>query len=79
MVQLSSQQQEVVGLGEWVGRGSRLVLQSWRFVVVSLTLPDPGPCLEGLFLLPGTIPGLDAKIPEFSVPGKGDREKRLSL
>nr|XP_025710896.1 inhibitor of nuclear factor kappa-B kinase subunit epsilon isoform X8 [Callorhinus ursinus] len=51
------------------------MLQSWRFVVVWLTLPDLGPFLQALFLLPGTIPGLDAKNPEFSVPGRGNREK----
>lgn len=44
-----------------------------------MTLPDLGPCLQALFLLPGTIPGLDAKNPEFSVPGRGNREKGLSL
>lgn len=73
-----SQQQEVVGPGEWAGKGSRLMLQSWRFVVVWLTLPDLGPFLQALFLLPGTIPGLDAKNPEFSVLGRGNREKGLS-
>lgn len=71
----SSQQQEVVGPGEWVEKGSRLMLQSWRFAVVWLTLPDLGPFLQALFLLPGTIPGLDVKHPEFSVPGRGNREK----
>lgn len=76
---VSSQQQEVVGPGEWVEKGSRLMLQSWRFVVVWLTLPDLGPFLQALFLLPGTIPGLDVKTPEFSVPGRGDREKGSSL
>lgn len=55
------------------------MLQSWRFVVVWLTLPDLGPFLQAPFLLPGTIPGLDAKNPEFSVPGRGNREKGLSL
>lgn len=55
------------------------MLQSWRFVVVWLTLPDLGPFLQTLFLLPGTIPGLDAKNSEFSVPARGDREKGLSL
>lgn len=50
---VSSQQQEVVDPGEWVGRGSRLMLQSWRFVVVWLTLLAPGPFLRVRFCFLG--------------------------
>lgn len=39
------------------------MLQSWRFVVMWLTLSNLGLLLQALFLLPGTIPGLDAKPP----------------
>lgn len=55
------------------------MLQSWRFVVMWLTLPDPGLFIQALFLPPGTIPDLDAKIPGVSRLGRGDREKGLSL
>lgn len=43
-----------------------------------LTLSDLGLLLQALFLLPGTIPGLDAKPLELAVPGRSDRERGLS-
>lgn len=60
-----------------VGRGSGLVLQSWRFSVVWLTPPDPGPSFKHISAS-WDNPRPGCRTPEFSVPGRGDREGPVS-